>query len=48
VGGYRRRGGGVYNSWRTALALEGNWIQKGGEGARLDYIELPLTLGAVS
>jgi hypothetical protein len=36
-----------YNSWRTAIALEGNWIQKGGEGVRLTYIELPLTVGAV-
>ena len=36
-----------YNTWRTAIALEGNWIQKGGEDVRLDYIELPLTIGGV-
>ena len=35
------------NTWRTAIALEGNWIQKGAEDIRLDYIELPLTFGAV-
>ena len=36
-----------YNTWRTAIALEANWIQKGGGDTRLDYIEVPLTLGAV-
>ena len=35
------------NTWRTAVALEGNWIQKGAEDVRLDYIEVPLTFGAV-
>jgi hypothetical protein len=35
------------NTWRTAITLEGNYIQKGGGDTRLDYIELPLTLGAV-
>jgi hypothetical protein len=35
------------NTWRTAITIEGNYIQKGGGDTRLDYIELPLTLGAV-
>ena len=35
------------NTWRTAITLEGNYIQKGGGDTRLDYIEVPLTLGAV-
>jgi len=35
------------NTWRTAITFEGNWIQKGGGDTRLDYIELPLTIGAV-
>jgi len=33
------------NTGRTALALEGLWIQQGGEDTRLDYIEIPLTFG---
>jgi hypothetical protein len=37
-----------YNTWRTAIALEGNWVQEGGGDTRLDYIEVPLTLGAVA
>jgi len=36
------------NTWRTAATLEGTWIQKGGGDTRLDYIEFPLTLGAVA
>jgi Outer membrane protein beta-barrel domain len=36
-----------YNAWRTATTLEANWVQKGGGDTRLDYIELPLTLGGV-
>jgi hypothetical protein len=37
-----------YNSWRTAITLEGDWVQKGGGDTRLDYIEFPLTIGAVA
>ena len=41
-----------YNAWRTAITLEGDWVQKGGdfggEDTRLDYIEFPLTVGAVA
>ena len=36
-----------YNAGPTAAVIEGNWIQKGGEDIRLDYIEVPLTFGAV-
>jgi hypothetical protein len=36
------------NAGRTALTLEGTWVQKGGGDTRLDYIEFPLTLGAVA
>ena len=36
-----------YNAWRTASAIEANWIQKGGGDTRLDYIELPLTVGGI-
>jgi hypothetical protein len=35
------------NTGPTALTFEANWVQKGGGDTRLDYIELPLTLGAV-
>jgi hypothetical protein len=35
------------NAGRTAATLEALWIQKGDEGTQLDYIELPLTLGAI-
>jgi len=35
------------NAGRTAATIEGNWVQKGGGDVRLDYIEFPLTLGAV-
>ena len=37
-----------YNAWRTAVTLEGDWVQKGGGDTRLDYIEFPLTVGAVA
>jgi len=37
-----------YNTWRTAVTLEGDWVQKGGGDTRLDYIEFPLTVGAVA
>jgi len=35
------------NTGPTALTFEANWMQSGGGDVRLDYIELPLTLGAV-
>jgi hypothetical protein len=35
------------NAGRTAATLEALWIQQGGGDTRLDYIELPLTLGAI-
>ena len=38
--------GGI-NAGRTALTLEAYWIQKGGGDRKLDYIEFPLTLGAI-
>ena len=37
-----------YNTWRTSITLESDWVQKGGEDTRLDYIELPLTVGAIA
>jgi hypothetical protein len=37
---------GVNASW-TSITLEGNWIQKGDESTHLDYIEVPVTVGAV-
>jgi hypothetical protein len=37
-----------YNAWRTSVTLEGDWVQKGGEDTRLDYIEFPLTVGAIA
>jgi hypothetical protein len=32
----------------TVTQLEVSWIQKGGDGARLDYIEVPLLFGGVA
>jgi hypothetical protein len=37
---------GVNASW-TSITAEGNWIQKGDESTHLDYIEMPVTVGAV-
>jgi hypothetical protein len=37
---------GVNASW-TSITAEGNWIQKGDESTRLDYIEVPVTVGGV-
>jgi len=37
-----------YNAWRTSVTLEGDWVQKGGDDTRLDYIEFPLTIGAIA
>lgn len=41
---------GLFAAWRPSrgsnVNLEANWTQKGGNGARLDYIEVPLTIGA--
>ena len=46
---------GVFAAWRTTpynvLALEANWIQKGGGEAvnvRIDYIEIPFLIGGVA
>ena len=33
------------NTGRTALTIEGLWIQQGGSDTHLDYIEIPLTFG---
>ena len=33
---------------KVAITLEGDWVQKGGGDTRLDYIEFPLTVGAVA
>jgi hypothetical protein len=35
------------NTGPTAVTFEGTWIQKGGGDTRIDYLEFPLTLGAV-
>jgi len=32
----------------TVTQLEVSWVQKGGEGARLDYIEIPILFGGVA
>ena len=37
---------GVNASW-TSITVEGNWIQKGDESTRLDYIEVPVTVGGI-
>jgi hypothetical protein len=37
---------GVNTSW-SSITVEGNWIQKGDESTHLDYIEVPVTVGAV-
>jgi hypothetical protein len=40
-----------HNAGRTALMLEGYWIQKGGGDpgdVHLDYIEVPVTFGAIA
>ncbi len=41
---------GAYASFRpsrnTVTAFEANWVQKGGGDTRLDYIEVPFTVGA--
>ena len=36
------------NHGRTATALEALYVQKGGDGLGLDYIEVPLTFGAAA
>lgn len=42
---------GLFAGWRTfrnqVVVVEANWVQKGGEGTRLDYIEIPLLVGGV-
>jgi len=37
---------GYRTSNATLISLEANWIQKGGGNVRLDYIEVPLFVGA--
>jgi hypothetical protein len=39
--------GGIRTSRNSVVALEANWVQKGGDNTRLDYIELPLLIGGV-
>ena len=43
---------GVFAAFRTTrntvVHLEANWVQKGGAGVRLDYIEIPLLVGGVA
>ena len=39
---------GYSTTRNTVVSLEANWVQKGGEGARLDYIEIPLLVGGVA
>ena len=38
----------VRNFNYTVTQLEVSWIQKGGDGARLDYIEIPILFGGVA
>jgi hypothetical protein len=35
---------GIRN-WYTIGVLEANWVQKGGDSTRIDYIEVPLLIG---
>jgi hypothetical protein len=35
---------GIRN-WYTIGVLEANWVQKGGDSTRVDYIEVPLLIG---
>ncbi|UCF41501.1 MAG: hypothetical protein JSW43_04000 [Gemmatimonadota bacterium] len=40
--------GGVfvgYRNWYTIGVLEANWVQKGGDSTRIDYIEVPFLIG---
>jgi hypothetical protein len=39
---------GVRNWDYTVAQIEANWVQKGGEGVRLDYIEIPVLFGGVA
>jgi len=43
--------GGLFAGFRTSRnsvgQLEANYVQKGGDGVSLDYIEIPFTAGAV-
>ncbi|MEE9247059.1 MAG: outer membrane beta-barrel protein [Gemmatimonadota bacterium] len=38
---------GARTSRNSVINLEGNWLQQGGGDTRLDYIDVPLTVGAV-
>ena len=35
-------------TYRSLAMLEVNWVQKGGEDTRLDYLEVPLTFGGLA
>ncbi len=39
---------GFRTSQNTVVGLEVSWVQMGGGDARLDYIEIPLTIGGVA
>jgi hypothetical protein len=39
---------GYRNFSHLITELEGNWVQKGGDGTRIDYIEIPLLFGGVA
>jgi hypothetical protein len=47
----RSRWGGMagafigYRNWYTIGVLEANWVQKGGDSTRIDYIEVPFLIG---
>ncbi len=34
-----------YRNWYTIGVLEANWVQKGGDSTRIDYIEVPFLIG---
>lgn len=40
--------GGFRPSYGTLVNLEVNWVQKGAEDVRLDYIDVPLTIGGLA
>ena len=47
-GGTAGLGLGFRTSRNTVVTLEGAWIQQGGGDTRIDYIEVPLTVGGVA
>ncbi|UCG87798.1 MAG: hypothetical protein JSW71_04430 [Gemmatimonadota bacterium] len=48
VGGTAGLFGGVRPTRNMVLNLGTNWVQKGGGETRLDYVEVPLTVGGVA